>query len=280
MANGKWTPAGALVRVPIFFKVILANSAMALIVVAALLTLQDRWVMTLLIVAASGVVNALLVRGALTVDSLRAQQRELFAWTLDRTEEERSRVARGLQDGPAQRLAALALLSGGDRAIAGEAKAVMEELYDTVLTLQPPRMQLLGLEGALTWYGESLERRLGVDVRVTIRGDLNWLGPALRMGIYRAIEDVIETLARSHPSHIDLSIAASADAVAASIRAHTDSDAAEPPGFTETERFRLSERVACLDGRLHITRGPSSTFIHITIPQREHHGGYDSHSAG
>lgn len=279
MTNGKWIKAGAGVRVPIFFKVILANSAMALIVVIALLTLHDMRVTAMLIVAACGVVNALLVRTSLTVHALRAQQRELFAWTLHRSEEERSRVARGLQNGAAQRLAALALRSGADRALAGEATAVMQELCDTVLTLQPPRMQLLGLEGALTWYGESLERRLGVAVSVTVSGDLNWLTPERRMGIYRAIEDVVETMARCRPSSIDLAIAASADALAASVRAHLAPQRPNFCAFTEAERFRLSERVACLGGRVYISHG-EATVVHITIPQRDDDGGYDSRSAG
>ena len=267
MRYGKWIRAGAVVRVPIFFKVILANSAMALTVIVALLTMHDMRLTALLIVVASGVVNALLVRTALTVDALRAQQRELFAWTLHRSEEERSRVAHGLQAGAAQRLAALALHSRADDAVAGEAAAVMQELCDTVLTLQPPRMQLLGLEGALSWYGEAVERRLGVAVRVSVRGDLAWLDPQLRMGIYRAIEDVIETLARCHPASIDLGIAASGQAVAASVRAHPAQGATDRCDFTDAERFRLGERVACLGGQLHISRPPDGTIVHITIPQ-------------
>ena len=51
MTNGKWTRAGAVVRVPIFFKVILANSAMALVVVLALLTIHDMRLTVMLIVA-------------------------------------------------------------------------------------------------------------------------------------------------------------------------------------------------------------------------------------
>ena len=280
MTNGKWTRAGAVVRVPIFFKVILANSAMALVVVLALLTLHDMRLTVMLIVVACGVLNALLVHAALAVDALRSRQRELFAWTLHRTEEERSRVARGLQDGLAQRLAALALRSNGDRAIADEATAVMEELYDAALSLQPPRMQLLGLRGALSWYGESVERRLGVAVQVSIRGELNWLSPALRMGIYRAIEDAVEIVARHVPAHIDIEIAASGSAVAASIRARTRPDAPEQPSFTASEEFRLSERVACFDGRLHISHRPDGTVVHITIPQRDNDGCYHSRSAG
>lgn len=271
MSNGKWIDAGGAVRVPIFFKVILANSAMAVIVVLALLTLHDMRVTAMLIVAACGLVNALLVRAALAVDALRAQQRELFAWTLHRSEQERSRVARGLQDGAAQRLAALALRSSADHAISGEATAVMQELCDTVLTLQPPRMQLLGLEGALTWYGESLERRLGVAVHVSVNGELNWLGTERRMGIYRAIEDVVETMSRCRPEAIDLDIAASANAVAASVRVQPALDSPDRCDFTDAEKFRLGERVACMGGRLFISHG-SATVVHITIPQREDDG--------
>ncbi|MGQ0560424.1 MAG: hypothetical protein ACT443_00965, partial [Gemmatimonadota bacterium] len=108
MGTGKWKGASAVLRVPIFYKVILANSAMAFVVIATLLTLRDQLLTAGVIVVACGVINALLVRAALTVDTLRQQQRELFAWSLNRTEAERSRVARELQDGAAQRLAALA----------------------------------------------------------------------------------------------------------------------------------------------------------------------------
>jgi signal transduction histidine kinase len=195
---------GVLNRIPIYYKVILANSAMALTVIATLLFWHDQAIAVATVVVTAGVVNALLVRTALSVETLQRQQRELFAWTLDQTEAERTRVAREIHDGAAQRLAALLLQLSGDHPVSSEAAAVMNDLCETAQTLQPPRMQLLGLAAALQWYAGAIEARTGLVVDLTIDGDLQPVEGTVALGFYRVVEDILETAANHAwkvPSH-------------------------------------------------------------------------------
>jgi signal transduction histidine kinase len=259
-------------QVPIYYKVILANSAMALAVITTLLLWHDQTIAVAAVVVTAGVVNAILVRTALSVNALHRQQRELLAWTLDRTEAERTRVVREIHDGAAQRLAALLLQLPGDRDISSEAAAVMNDLCETARTLEPPGMRLLGLAAALRWLAGTIERRTGLAVELSIDGPLQDVDGATALGFYRVVEDILETAASQAAEHGQLSVVATASnlVLAGSIQ-HV---------FNRSEHFRLAERAALLGGVLDCSHTESETAIRLTIPYRESHVGYDSRLAG
>lgn len=254
---------GALVRVPIFYKVVLVNSTMAGTVIATLLLLHDDVLAVGAIVVGCGVVNALLVRAAFSVDHLREQQREVLAWTISESERERSRVAAEIHDGAAQRLAVLMLRAPDDRSVSAETAAVMQELCDTASTLQPPGMGLLGLDGALKWYARSLQQREGMEVELAVDCPANATAPETALGIYRLVEDALGSAAIAGAAEAGILVRCSETHLALSVRV--------PYTYTSSERFRLTERVALLRGILHSTRDEADTVMRITIPLREHH---------
>lgn len=263
MHSWKWNLTGALMRVPIFYKVVVANSAMAGIVIATLLLLHDDVLAVGTVVVGCGIVNTLLVRAAFSVDHLRAQQREVLAWTISESERERGRVAAEIHDGAAQRLAVLMLRAPGDHRVSTEAAAVIQELCDTASTLQPPGMGLLGLEGALKWYARSLKQRHGMDVEMAVDCPANATAPATALGVYRLVEDALAAAAMAGAEHAGVFVRCSATHLALSVRV--------PYRYTGSELFRLTERVALLNGSLHTTPDDADTVMRITIPIREHH---------
>lgn len=265
----------ALKAVPIFYRIVIANTAMAGTVIITL-ALFGTEAVAMLVVLASGVVNALLVNAALKVDGIRKQQRELFAWSLNEAETERARVAYEIRESAAQRVAAMMLAATGQE-MKTEAAAVMQELVETAERLQPPRIQFLGLPGALSWYARSVEQR-GISVELTMDGPLDRLEPEVTLGLYRMLEDVVETMARQFPPTLEICIVATEDMVASSICSVMAGKSQLP--FTSAEEFRLSERAACLGGSLDIARRADSTTVHVTTPTREAHARYDSRLAG
>jgi signal transduction histidine kinase len=265
----------ALKEVPIFYRIVFANTAMAGIVIGTLATLGTQAV-AVVVVLASGVVNALLVGAALKVDGLRRQQRDLFAWSLNEAERERGRVAYEIRESAAQRLAALMLAP--QEAVKSEAAAVMQELVETAETLQPPRIEFLGLSGALAFYAQSIERRLGLQVRITTDGPLEALDTNVALGLYRMLEDTVETMARHLPVGIDVCIAATRETVATSLWFYGTHE--RPVEFTDSEVFRLKERAACLGGTLEIAGTMDSICVHVTTPIREPNARYDSRLVG
>lgn len=267
----------ALKEVPIFYKIVIANTVMAGTVIGTLLLFGTEAV-AFVVVLTSGVVNALLVGAALKVDGIREQQRNLFAWSLNEAERERGRVANEIRESAAQRLAALLLVPSGQHAVAAEAAAVMQELVKTAETLQPPRFELLGLSGALAFYGPEAERRLGLTVRISVEGPIDELEPKVGLVLYRMLEDVVETLAGRIPEGIDLRIAAHGACVTSSIRSFgTPAPCAD---LTSGEAFRLKERAACLGGRLDISSAPDGMSVRVITPIMESHARYDSRLAG
>ena len=270
--NQRLNPVAVLRGMPIYYKVIMANSVMAVAVIGTLLFWHDQKVAVATVVVTAGVVNALLVRTALSVDALRRQQRELFAWTLDQSEAERHRVAREIHDGAAQRLAALLLQLSGDRAVSTEAAAVMNDLCETAQTLQPPGMRLLGLPGALQWYARAIQARTGLTVDLTIDGNLQNVDGTVALGFYRVVEDLLETAANEAAEYAELSVVATTSSLVLAGRIQHV--------FTRSEHFRLAERAALLGGALECSQTERETVIRLTIPNRENHVGYDSRLAG
>lgn len=262
MRSRKWNPAGALARVPIFYKVVVANSVMAGVVIATLLLLRDETIAVLTLLVGAGVINALLVRAAFSVDHIRDQQREVLAWTIATSERERGRVAAEIHDGAAQRLAALVVRSSGNQLVSTEAAAVMRDLCDSASRLQPPGMALLGLQGALGWYARE-RQRAGMQLEISADCPPDAVDPDIALGAYRLIEDMIGMAADAGAERAELFVLTSDTHLVISARL--------PHTFTAAERFRLAERVALLDGVFDFARDAGDSVMRITIPERSPH---------
>lgn len=263
----------ALAAVPIYYQVILANSAMALTVIVTLIFFRTVLVAAA-VVLGCGITNALLVRAAFQVEHHRRNQRQLLAWTLNESEKERLRVARQLQDHAAQKLAALMLTAGGNPAISQEAAAVMQDLCDTAQTLRPPGIEHLGLNGALSWYARSLERRFEVEIDLVIDPRLDGIQQPLALGIFRILEDLLATTAARTRGRIELFLSYTDGDVQSYLSGALD--------ITANQRFRLDEWAAVLGGKVRIARHANITIVTVTvpIPEKGPNGGYDSRLAG
>lgn len=278
MTPRKDHPARALFEVPIFYRIVIANTAMAGMAVIALIVFRTDAAAAAVVIVASGIVNALLVKAALGVHGMRRQQRELFAWSLHQAENERARIVNEIQESAAQRLATVLLDKNAPAAVSAEAAGVIEQLVATAETLRPPRLEFLGLPAALAWYCRSLERRTAARVALTSDGPLEAIDHNVALGIYRVVEDVAETLAASRPLSFDFHIAADDGMVTISVSARLPDP--QIPGFTGTEVFRLNERIACMDGLLDIARSGFDIRVRITTPTREAHARHDPRIAG
>lgn len=263
MDVNKWTGT--------YYKIILANSIMALTVIWTLLFFRTALVAGA-VVAGCGITNALLVRAALQVEHQRNHQRQLLARTLNESEKERARIARQLQDDAGQRLAALMLSARGNAAVSSEAAAVMKELYETAQTLDPPGLRHLGLSGALGWYVRSLERRFAVRVNLAVDTRLQQLEESLALAMFRILEDVLENTSERARGWIDVYLAKG------NSKAHVYIATGV---LTSTERFRLAERTAVLGGDTKVSDRDDQSIVTLTIPLVEKiDAGHDSRFAG
>lgn len=255
------------------YRIIVANSAMAALALGAVVTLRTQLAAAVAVILAAGAMNALLVRVVLRGDALRRQQRELYSWLLREAEAERMRVADEIRESAAQRLAAL-VTTVRDESVRGEARAVMQQLVDTAETLRPPRLELLGLEGALEWHARVLEGRHAVAIAVSTGDSVREIDARDTIGVYRLCEDVLDTLARCDARSLNVRIAVAGDVVTACIGVTPAALTCSP-----AERFRLTERAACLGGNLVIEHCAEDTLVRITVPVTETHG-YDPRTAG
>lgn len=262
--------SGFLERIPIFYRVIIANSAMVLVVVLALLALESAAI-TVALVLACGVMNALLVRAAL---SPAAQLRELLAVTRNTAERERERVASELRDGAAQRLAVLALKAAGNHAFSAEARAVMQELCETAQRLEPSALRLAGLKGALSWLAADVAERRGSTIRVLCDVDSRQLSYPAARGVYRLLEDVIQTAASNCRQDIELTVAPEGNQLVCAVWLDCL--------FDDADCFRHNEWARSLGGAAVVQRNGKRTVFRANIPLAESQTNvrYDSRLAG
>lgn len=128
----------------------------------------------------------------------------LSARLLEAQEKERQRVAHGLHEGIAQTLAAIKfrLEGAGQRSngevyagLVGGVQEAMQEVRTMAMQLRPPSLDDLGLGATLTWLGRQLTAirpEVAVTLRMNFRED--HLAPALKVTVYRVVQDVLAAL--------------------------------------------------------------------------------------
>ncbi|HEX2781724.1 MAG TPA: sensor histidine kinase [Gemmatimonadaceae bacterium] len=203
-----------------------------------------------------------------------ARVRELAARVIETADDERSRIARGLNESTAQTLAAVslrthsALAHGASPEVAEELGVIreltvdaMEELRTTSQVLYPSVLDDLGLEAALRW----LARRLEADGEVEVNVETEGLAPDVPRSVARALYRVAEEATRNavrhgRPSVIHMLIAAERGRVELTI---TDDgggfDVDRVDGRASLGLAMMRERIAGLGGRLTIESAPDST---------------------
>jgi signal transduction histidine kinase len=181
----------------------------------------DRWILKTLAEQAEIVLNNVVL-----VEALRAQleeirsSRETLAQIerelLRSREQERSRLARDLHDGPIQTLIGLNLQMGmlassqpADEGISLpiqksieemriEVRGLLTELRQTCAELRPPMLDMLGLDAAIRVLAGEWAKQHGVAVRMDIspEGGLGAIPDEVSLNLYHIVQEALANVAR------------------------------------------------------------------------------------
>jgi signal transduction histidine kinase len=195
-------------------------------------------------------------------------------------EEERKTISRELHDEVGQILTGLrmelATLShyNADKAfgerlesIKGLAEEALRSVRNLALLVRPSMLDDLGLGPALHWQAKEFSRRCGIPVSVDIEGRLDHLPEALRLCLYRGIQEAMTNCGKhADASRVTVVVKQQEDRVIASV--HDDGrgfDARlQTPGLG---LMGMTERVRALQGRMSVASEPGGgTLIKLELP--------------
>ncbi|HIP96457.1 MAG TPA: sensor histidine kinase [Anaerolineae bacterium] len=202
-------------------------------------------------------------------------------------EEERQRIAREIQEGPAQLLANAvfeldscdhlldddpALAHEGLRLLQAELRAGLETTQNLIVELQPPLLlSELGLAASLERYLEHFQATTGLEVHAHLEDLTMRLPPTMEVTIFRIIQEALRNV-RQHAEATQVS-------VEVEVRPDTLVFVVEDngKGFTWTPLDRpirrrwgligMRDRALLLGGRLRIfNKGDGGTRVVLTVP--------------
>jgi signal transduction histidine kinase len=210
------------------------------------------------------------------------QMRQLSQQLVAAQEEERTRLSRELHDHVAQVLTALRMELGriertrapGDVRIGvavAESKTLIDSMFRTVrdlaLGLRPSMLDDCGLQAALEWHVRDFTGRYGVDVKLTIDGDLDRLPDRHRTCVYRAVQEALTNCVRHAQANvIEVSLTGHADQLVVSVA--DDGIGLDPARRPSGLGLRgIEERVKELQGAMTIGRARGKgTRLAISLP--------------
>jgi signal transduction histidine kinase len=219
--------------------------------------------------------------------AVRAEQemRQLSQRLVATQEEERRHLSRELHDHVGQVLTALRMEIGridrsrppNDQRLAtavAEAKQLVDKIFRTVrdlaLGLRPSMLDDFGLRAALEWHIRDISRRYGVEVELTVEGNVDTLPDRYQTCVYRVVQEALTNCVRH----------AKARAIAASLRVQAHvlhiSVTDDGVGFDLQARRDglglrgIEERVKELGGGLTIRTSPGGgTALAMQLPLPE-----------
>lgn len=227
---------------------------------------------------------------------LERQRRDLLRATVRAAEEERTRVAADIHDGPVQKLTAMTLragtvevrlkAAGNDAAVPPivelreELSRQVAELRRVIADLRPPELDD-GLPGALRGLVDGFGRRTDSVVRLHA-DDTSRAEPEVETILFRVTQEALSNV-RKHANARTVDVAVHVRPDGAGVTVRDDGDGFEPPKNGELVRqghFGLAgmrERVEAAGGTLSVTSGPGSgSEIAAWIPA----GGESRHRPG
>lgn len=228
---------------------------------------------------------------AATVDEL-SKKHYLSIKIIEAQEEERSRVARDMHDGPAQSLANVIVkaelcekLLEMDRnraknelhnlkgVIRGTLKDVRKIIYD----LRPMSLDDLGLIPTLERYISIFEEDTGIKVNLKTYGSFVDLESAIQIAIFRIIQESLSNI-RKHSKAKSTSIIIEKSLTKINLSIIDDGIGFDSESYRHEPNsvssgfglMSIKERVELLNGNLHITSSPNlGTKISLFIPLDE-----------
>jgi signal transduction histidine kinase len=197
-------------------------------------------------------------------------------------EEERKTISRELHDEVGQLLTGLRMelgtLSNTDpneefqerlEGVKQLAEACLRSVRNLALLVRPSMLDDLGLEPALHWQAKEFSRRYGIPVSVNVEGRLDGLPEALRLCLYRAIQEAMTNCGK-HADASQVTIIVKQDETQVIASVHDDGrgfDAfSQSPGLG---LMGMTERVRALKGRMSVDSEPGGgTSICVELPAR------------
>jgi len=215
-------------------------------------------------------------------ETAERQMRELSQQLVAMQEEERKHLSRELHDHVGQVLTALRMELGrieragasADRRITSAiaecrhlVDSMVRSVRDLALGLRPSMLDDLGLQPALEWLARDTSRRSGINVNLTLHGDVNALPEAYRTCVYRVVQEAVTNCIRyAYARSIEIAVLGRPTSLHVSI---TDDGA----GFDVDERRSgfglrgIDERAKELHGSMTIVTAPGrGTTIAVELP--------------
>jgi len=212
--------------------------------------------------------------------ALRQQeQRALSARVVHAEEQERSRLARDLHDGVAQRIAALSFhLSAAQEALVDDPTAASQQLRraqelllltaaetrSAVRALRPPLLDDLGLEASLRALARDMP---GVEVHVDVDIDAAALDPVQETALYRIAQEALHNVVKhAHATAVRLRLAHDGGRLQLVVSDDGRGIAAKETGETHG-MTSMRDRARLLGARLEVTGRPGEgTTVRVTVP--------------
>lgn len=225
------------------------------------------------------------------LNEIREAQRQI----LRSREEERSRVARDLHDGPLQLLVGLNLQvelllnqidlseveDGGAtvrqelRGLRSEVRQLLADLRRVCADLRPPMLDTLGLGAALRALAEawSAQHAIPLDAQLPVDCTLRDLPADVAVNLYRVVQEALTNVARHAGAHRVL-LRLRREGAHLSLTVRDDGRGFSVPDhlrqLTVADHFGLvgiQERVELIGGELTLISSPGrGTTVHVTAP--------------
>jgi signal transduction histidine kinase len=225
------------------------------------------------------------VEQRLVAERAEREMRELSQQLVATQEEERRHLSRELHDHVGQVLTALRMELGRiergrspqDTRVGlalGEAKQLVDKMFRTVrdlaLGLRPSMLDDLGLRAALEWHVRDVSRRSGVDVELTIEGQVDSLPDRYQTCVYRAIQEALTNCVR-HAKATTVAVRLTAADRRLDISVKDDGVGFEPRAHRDGLGLRgIEERVREIGGVLTIGASPGiGTALSMRLPLPE-----------
>jgi signal transduction histidine kinase len=149
------------------------------------------------------------------------------------------------------------------------AEACLRSVRNLALLVRPSMLDDLGLEPALHWQAKEFSRRYGIPVSVNVEGRLDGLPEALRLCLYRAIQEAMTNCGK-HADANQVTIIVKQDETQVIASVHDDGRGFD--AFSQTPGLGLmgmTERVRALKGRMSVDSEPGGgTSICVELPAR------------
>lgn len=147
------------------------------------------------------------------------------------------------------------------------AEEALRSVRNLALLVRPSMLDDLGLEPALHWQVKQFSRRCGIPVTLNIEGNLDNLPEALRLCLYRAIQEAMtNSVKHAEATHVSVAVKQEETRVTASVQD-------DGKGFDVDVKssglglLGMTERVRALHGRMSVLSAPGSgTRIHLELP--------------